>query len=167
MHRAVSLKHCQCFPQKQKGDVGHLLLMISVASLAASVLINQSNVPGCWDLINCTVKLLQLPRCDLRPGPLSTARQFLGMVQESACTGDHFQIICCMQPRACRVRQFNMVMVWDMPVVYRSQDHSVCLNCQSRYSRRVSSLACQPSYAFHFFALLSDSYVWFRLVLFI
>lgn len=122
MQWAVSLKGCWCFPQKQKGDI---LLMISVASLAASIVISQGNISGCLDLITCTVKLLQLPEHDFRPGPLGTARQFLGTVQELAHTSDHFQIVCCMQPHVWRVRQFNnMVMVQDMSVVYHSQDHS-------------------------------------------
>lgn len=103
----------------------HLLLMISVPSLAASILISQGNVPGCWDLINCTVKLLQLPQNGFGPGPLSTARQSLGTVQESARTSGHFQIVRCMQPHACRLREFNnMIMVQDMPVVHGSQDRS-------------------------------------------
>lgn len=123
MQQAVFLKHHYCFPQKEKGDSVRLLLMISVASLAASILISQGNVPGCWDSINCTVTLLQLPQHGFRPGPLSTARQFLGTAQESARTTDHFQIVCHMQPHACRVREFNN-MVQDMPVVYSSQDRS-------------------------------------------
>lgn len=143
----------------------HLLLMISVASPAASILISQGNVPGCWDLTNCTVELLQLPQRGFRPGPLRTARQFLGTAQESAHTADHFQIICSMEPLACRVREFNNMVIFQLFTAARII--LACLSYWYRYSHCVLFLACRPSCAFHFFSLLSDLYVCFRLVLFI
>lgn len=119
------------------GCISEMLLVFSAETLRASIINDQcaftdcihthesGRCSWCWDLIHCTVKLLQLSQRDFRSGQLSTTRQFLGIVQESACTSHHFQVVCCMQPHACRVREFNnVIVVQDVPVVYSSQDCS-------------------------------------------